>query len=159
MPAAAWAGHGKSIMSCCKTGDRFTCEIVRLVRGKMTVKTDALGTVSVEWNKVVHRVDSPVESEVEIKSWRALVRRDRVPSRRPIQLTVGTARAHCSRQQLDDVVELTPIERNFWDRLDARSSAGFSFTQASDVHPVVAARRREPAHAQLAGPGPRSTRC
>ena len=28
-------------------GDRFTCEIVRLIRGKMTVKTDALGTVAV----------------------------------------------------------------------------------------------------------------
>jgi hypothetical protein len=128
-PAAAWAGHGKVDHVVLKTGDRFTCEIVRLVRGKMTVKTDALGTVSVEWNKV-GRVDSPVEYEVEIKSgvrWFGVI-----ASPADGQLTVGTG-ALMLKTALDDVVELTPIERNFWDRLDGSVSAGFSFTQASDV--------------------------
>ncbi len=33
-------------------GDRITCEIQKLERGKLTVKTDGLGTISIEWNDV-----------------------------------------------------------------------------------------------------------
>src|SRR5262245_18487330 len=51
-PAIAWASHGKVDRVTLTIGDRITCEIIRLVRGKLTVKTDALGTVSIEWNKI-----------------------------------------------------------------------------------------------------------
>src|SRR5262245_48847762 len=35
-----------------KNGDRLTGEIRQLERGKLTYKTDDLGTVSIEWDKV-----------------------------------------------------------------------------------------------------------
>jgi hypothetical protein len=33
-------------------GDRVTCEIQKLSRGKLTVKTDGIGTISIEWDDV-----------------------------------------------------------------------------------------------------------
>jgi hypothetical protein len=33
-----------------RNGDRITCEIRKLERGKLTVKTDGLGTIAVEWD-------------------------------------------------------------------------------------------------------------
>ena len=33
-------------------GDRAVCEIINLQQGKLTIKTVAMGTISVEWRKV-----------------------------------------------------------------------------------------------------------
>ena len=38
-------------------GDRLTCEIQKMDRGKVTAKTDGLGTLSIEWDDIV-RVSS-----------------------------------------------------------------------------------------------------
>src|SRR5262245_32470449 len=111
-PAVAWASHGKVDLITLTNGDRFTCEIVRLVRGKLTVKTDALGTVSVEWNKV-SRVSSPVEFEVETTSGDRFFGAIASPS--DGQLTIGVG-ALTITTPLSEVVELTPIERSFWNR-------------------------------------------
>ena len=35
-------------------GDRITCEIKKLERGKLTVKTDGLGTIAIEWDDIQH---------------------------------------------------------------------------------------------------------
>ena len=35
-----------------RNGDRITCEIQKLARGKLTVKTDGIGTISIEWDDV-----------------------------------------------------------------------------------------------------------
>jgi hypothetical protein len=48
-------------------GDRITCELQRLERGKLTVKTDGLGTISIEWNDVA-RITSPSSFVVELDS-------------------------------------------------------------------------------------------
>jgi len=128
-PAVAWASHGKVDHITLKTGDRFTGEIVRLVRGKLTVKTDALGTVSIEWNKI-SRIESPAEYEVETTSGIRFF--GVIASPADGQLTVGTG-ALMLTTPLADVVELTPIERSFWSRLDGSVSAGFSYTQASEL--------------------------
>ena len=45
-------------------GNRITCEVRKLERGKLTVKTDGIGTISIEWDDVVH-VASATNYEVE----------------------------------------------------------------------------------------------
>jgi len=128
-PARALASHGKVDHVTLKSGDRFTCEIVRLIRGKLTVKTDALGTVSVEWNKIA-RIDSPAEFEVETTSGLRFF--GVIASPADGQLTVGVG-ALTITTPMNEVVEVTPIERSFWSRLDGSVSAGFSYTQASEL--------------------------
>ena len=48
-------------------GDRMTCEIKKLDRGKLTVKTDGLGTVSIEWDDIQH-ITSAQRFNVELAS-------------------------------------------------------------------------------------------
>src|SRR4051812_22931659 len=50
-----------------KNGDRITCEIQKLDRGKITVKTDGIGTISVEWDDVA-RVTSAARYDIELAS-------------------------------------------------------------------------------------------
>ena len=49
-----------------KNGDRVTGEIKELQRGKLTVKTNSMGTVSIEWKDVID-VESPYEFSVELE--------------------------------------------------------------------------------------------
>src|SRR3990172_5687865 len=47
-------------------GDRMTCEIKKLERGKLTVKTDASGTITVKWTRVLGiRTEFPFQLELQ----------------------------------------------------------------------------------------------
>jgi hypothetical protein len=108
-------------------GDRITCEIVKLERGKLTVKTDGIGTVSIEWNDVA-RISSPSNFVVELESglryYGSLIRGDA----RSVQ--IGTDAAF-EKLDMASVVRINPLGRSFWRRLDGSFSAGFNFTQAN----------------------------
>ena len=52
-PAIEAHGRPKTDIIILENGDRITCEILQLARGKLTAKTDRLGTVEIEWNGVV----------------------------------------------------------------------------------------------------------
>ena len=108
-------------------GDRITCEIQKLERGKLTVKTDGVGTISIEWNDVA-RISSPSTFVVELDSglryFGTLIRGD------ARTMVVGTT-ATSDKLDIGAVVRINPLGRNFWRRLDGSISAGFSFTQAN----------------------------
>jgi hypothetical protein len=108
-------------------GDRITCEIQKLERGKLTVKTDGIGTISIEWNDVA-RVTSPsnfvIEVETGVRYFGALIAGD------ARTVNVGTT-AGADRLDLGAVVRINPLGRSFWRRLDGSISAGFNFTQAN----------------------------
>lgn len=108
-------------------GDRITCEIQKLERGKLTVKTDGLGTISIEWNDVA-RITSPSSFVVELESglryFGSLVTGD------ARTVNVGTTAA-AEKLDLATVVRIHPMGRSFWRRLDGSINAGFNFTQAN----------------------------
>ena len=108
-------------------GDRITCEIQKLERGKLTVKTDGIGTISIEWNDVA-RITSPsnfvIELDTGLRYFGTLVAGD------ARTLNVGTT-AGVDKLDLGTVVRINPLGRNFWRRLDGSISAGFNFTQAN----------------------------
>src|SRR5689334_16129359 len=66
-PQAAWAGHGKVDRIEKQNGDLLICEVLGLLRGVVKAKTDGMGTVTIEWNKIV-RLTSPAVYEVELSS-------------------------------------------------------------------------------------------
>src|SRR6516165_10212561 len=66
-PARAEAGHGKVDRIQKSNGDIVTCEVLSLVRGVLKVKTDGMGTITIEWNKV-SLITSPAIFEVELAS-------------------------------------------------------------------------------------------
>jgi hypothetical protein len=108
-------------------GDRITCEIRKLERGKLTVKTDGLGTIAIEWDDVAH-VSSPANYDVELSSGEryigSLARSDQKA------MSVVTA-SGAERLVMGTVVRISPLRGRFWRRLDGAIDAGFSFTQAN----------------------------
>jgi putative salt-induced outer membrane protein YdiY len=107
-------------------GDRITCEIQKMDRGKLTAKTDGLGTLSIEWNDVV-RVTSIAFYDVELQSGTRLtgsiVRGDAYT----MLLVIGLTK---EKLELGRIVRLTRLGRTFWRRWDGSIAGGFTFAQA-----------------------------
>ena len=109
-------------------GDRLTVEIKGLSRGRLTVKTDALGTPNVDWGDIVGLVSNR-SYEVEVADGRryygSLVEgaKDHVLVRGLIGNPTDVV--------LLDIVRMTPLGASFWSRLDGSLDAGFNFTSAS----------------------------
>ena len=50
-----------------KNGDKLTGEIKSLKRGKLSFNTDAMGTISIEWDKIAH-IESLQYIQIETSS-------------------------------------------------------------------------------------------
>ena len=115
-----------------KNGDRITGEIKGLDLGILTLKTDWMGTVEIEWDNI-ERVKSSFRYTVELRSGVRVV--GSLDSGEEIQtLTV----ARIAREGEDAttiayrrVVEITPLEETFWQRLNGSTDLGFSFAQGN----------------------------
>lgn len=127
MSAAPCLAAAKTDVVELVNGDRITCEIRKLERGKLTVKTDGLGTLSIEWDDVA-RVTSMATYDVELSSgtryFGSLQRSD------PRTIAVVTATG-TERVDTLTVTRISPLGGSFWRRLDGSIDAGFSFTQAN----------------------------
>jgi putative salt-induced outer membrane protein YdiY len=109
-------------------GDRVTCEIKQLSRGRLTVKTDPMDTVTVHWGDVVS-VTSTRTFEVEVAS--GITYYGSLKPGGPGGIVVVGILGETSLKLLD-VVRISPLEQRFWSGLDGSIDVGFSFTQASE---------------------------
>lgn len=126
-----------------RNGDRLTCEVEALARGLLTVTTDNLGTINIEWDKVAS-VQTTKVFEAETASGARYY--GALAPAGPGQITIVSA---AGPVQLDllAVVRLASIERKFWKRLDGSLSAGGQYTKSSGVGQVSASaelRARRP---------------
>jgi hypothetical protein len=110
-------------------GDTLTCEIKVLERGRLQVSTDHLGTVNIEWDKVVE-VRSTRVFRVETSTGLRLL--GQLATSTPGSLDIIETTGPVSVPALD-VVFIVPIERGFWRRLDGSFSLGLSYTQSSGI--------------------------
>ncbi len=113
-----------------KNGDEITGEIKLLERGKLSYKTDAMSTLSIEWDEVVGLTSVHIylfELQGGNKYFGTLLQ----PKREGI-LAVGVL-GSVQDIDLDRVVSIKPIKQTFWTRLNGSFSLGFSFTKASQV--------------------------
>jgi len=125
-PARAEAGHGKVDRVQKSNGDILTCEVLSLIRGVLKVKTDGMGTITIEWNKV-SLLTSPAIFEVELASGVRYF--GALTSSTPGKLGVGGAPVGTTFD-FDTIVRLTPIDQSFWNQLDGSIDVGYTFTQA-----------------------------
>ena len=112
-----------------KNGDRLTGEIKKLSRGKLKLKTDALGTVSIEWNEIT-LVKSEYLFEIEDEHggrYFGMIQPTEEPGTMEVEELSGKATVKHAR-----VIEMTPLEATFWQRLDGSANLGFDFTQANN---------------------------
>jgi hypothetical protein len=110
-------------------GDTLTCEIKLLDRGRLQVSTDHLGTVYIEWDKVVSVTAARV-FRVETASGLRLL--GRLTTTSPARLDVIQETGPVEVDGFD-VVYIAPIGRRFWSQIDGGLNVGLSYTQSSGV--------------------------
>ncbi|MEM8562329.1 MAG: DUF481 domain-containing protein [Pseudomonadota bacterium] len=111
-------------------GDRITGEIKSLDYGILKLSTDAMGTLSIEWQDIAS-LDSNYYYEIRITDGsRHLGSME--AANQPGRYKVVDLNGEYFFEALQ-VVSMRPIEKSFLDRLDAYFSAGYSFTRASSV--------------------------
>lgn len=127
---AAEARAAKTDVVVMLNGDRITCELKVLQRGKLQVKTDGLGTVDVEWNRV-RSVTAGGLFEVEDLLGR-LYFGSLQPSAEEGKLdVVGLAGTKSVDVAL--VARIQQLHRGFWKRLSGSLDVGFSHTASSKL--------------------------
>jgi putative salt-induced outer membrane protein YdiY len=126
MSAVAPAVAQKTDVVELANGDRITCEIQKLDRGKLSVKTDGIGTISIEWDDV-ERVTSAASYDLELVSGIRIAGSIARGDARTMQLVTATGPEPVA---LSTVVRMNRLGRTFWRRLDGSVAAGFNFTQA-----------------------------
>jgi hypothetical protein len=152
LSALPCAARPKTDVIAMVNGDRLSVEIKELQRGKLTCKTNSMGTASIEWEDVVFlesqyyfRVATSegrllfgsiaVEMDVALQDSLAVggvaPKLEYTPFReRTLDVLVG---ALVVEVPMSEVVEITALERSFWSRIDGSLSLGGSFTKVSGV--------------------------
>ena len=122
-------GRGKLDTILLKNGDTITGEIKRLDRGILTVSTDFMGTIGIEWRGVL-RLTSPQTFDVDVGAGA------RFGGSFPESGQDGVINMDVGRQDVQtleriDIVRMRPRDKRFWDRVEARVDFGFDVTRAN----------------------------
>jgi len=120
-----------------QNGDRLTGEVKSLERGKLSFKTDATGTISIEWDKVAS-VQTDQYLQVELSDGRRhFGRASQAQPEGKLKLRVGSG-ANVREVPLVEVVGIAPIEQGgFFARLDGYVTAGYDYTKSSSVQQIT----------------------
>jgi hypothetical protein len=111
-------------------GNQITGEIKKLEHGLLTLKTDYMGEVKIEWTDVL-RVESDYAFQLEKTDGTRVTGRIQ-ESTEPGMIIVGYLQQQATFEAAN-VVRMSQIEDTFFDRLKGSLSMGYSFTKASDV--------------------------
>lgn len=111
-------------------GDRITGEIKSLGDGKLTLSTDAMGTINVEWQEVAS-LDSNYNYEVRLSDGQRFFGSPHAGAAPGLISLEDVFGQHSFEQAA--VVEVRPVEDSVTDRLDIYLSANYAFTKASGV--------------------------
>ena len=126
----AEAANRKTDIVTLYNGDKITGEIVSLYGGILEYKTNAMGTLKIEWKEIA-RIQSDYNYEIRMSDGKRLY--GSMPeSKLPGQMQVSDLYGEQNLESLA-VVELRPIEETWYERIDVYLSAGYSYTKASSV--------------------------
>jgi hypothetical protein len=110
-------------------GDRITGEITQLDRGILSLKTDGVGTLSIEWDDV----DSLYSVyQFRVENSKGEKRFGSVSLSRDGMARIDESGRITAEHQLDIIV-MTPVEASFWQQLDGSLAFGLSYTQSNHL--------------------------
>jgi putative salt-induced outer membrane protein YdiY len=112
-------------------GDRVTGEIKSLAYGQLTLSTDSMGTVKIEWPDVV-RVESPQAFMLEDSDGSLLygrITRDAESG----YIAIADGSPSTQRVPMSRVARLSQAEQRLLDRVHGSFSLGFDYTKSSDI--------------------------
>jgi len=112
-----------------KNGDRMTGEIKQLSRGILQLKTNDIGTLNIEWEDV-DSLSSVYQFRIEDGLGDKYFGSIFLHHNGMLEVIHEGASVMTSGI---GVVEITPLEASFWQRLDGSISIGFSYTKATSI--------------------------
>ena len=104
-------------------GLRVPGEILQMTLGRLSLRTDDMGRVSIEWLRVT-QIESTYPFAVEFSSGTTYF--GPLHAGEEGELLVGTRSV-----RLDEVVSITPVDDRFWNRVRAYADLGFSLAKAN----------------------------
>jgi hypothetical protein len=113
-----------------RNGDRISGDIVSLEFGILTLKTDNMSTLSIEW---------PAVRSITSKFGFAIERNDGTKYHGAISTTEDGADLSIESEQGATVIPMHEVERisrfspRFWDRINGALALGFSYTKSSSI--------------------------
>jgi hypothetical protein len=134
---AAWAA--KTDVVVLRNGDTITGEITELDRGRLTFKTDDVGTLAIEWDKVKSVTASAMFEVHELGGGQyfGALR----PGPLDAELSVVPVAGVEKVLPLWRVVKIERLGATVWQRLDGSVDAGVSYTSSSELLTVDLAAR------------------
>jgi len=128
---AAWGyARDKTDVVILRNGDRLSGDIVSLEFGILTLKTDNMSTLSIEWpavRSVTSKFDFAIERRDGTKLHGVIATSDD-----EVDLIV-TSDAGIVRLPMGEVERISRFSPNFWDRINGALSVGFSYTKSSAI--------------------------
>lgn len=122
-------GRARTDVVTLVNGDRITGEVRRLERGRLEFKTDDVGTLYVEWDKVASLEASRVFEVGTTDGRRFLGALGAAAPRTLVVTGVGDP----VPLPMAEVTLITPIGEGLWNKLEGSLDAGFSYTRSSDI--------------------------
>jgi len=127
----AWGyARDKTDIVMLRNGDRLSGDIVSLEFGILTLKTDNMSTLSIEW-PAVRSVTSKFGFAVERRNgsrYHGVITTSADGTELVVQGEEGTAQI-----PLEEVERISRISPRFWDRINGALAVGFSYTKSSAI--------------------------
>ena len=128
-PANPARADPKTDIVVLKNGNNITCEIKSLGRGKLRVKTDDMGNIDVEWDKVASVTATGLFEIEDLSGHLYFGPLETVPEK-GLQLAAVTG---IETVPLISIARIMSIKASFWQRLTGSVDVGFGYTKSSDL--------------------------
>jgi Protein of unknown function, DUF481 len=143
-PSTAFATRTDAIIL--RNGDHLTGEVIQMRQGKLEVKTDDAGTISVEWDKIAS-ISTADQYDVTMRDGTHRLGRFRPGLVPDLQLvdTSGVA----SPVPMAEIASFDRIQKHFFQRIDGSVDFGGSYTKSSgvaDLYFDASAQYRRPSY-------------
>lgn len=127
---AVAAARPKTDVVVLRNGDRVTCEIKNLSKGKLETSTDSMSKVYIEWADIV-ALESRAFFHVTSSDGSFYFGSLLIPEN-TANLRVESDTTIVSLPVLS-VVAISPIEKTFWSRNKGSAKVGFNYAKSTDV--------------------------
>ena len=113
-----------------RNGDHLTGEVEQLERGRLSFKTDDMGTLAIEWDNVRSVAATAMFDLDDLDGKRYLGSLE--PGAGPAELRI-VSNGDVVNVPLRSIVRIRRLGATFWQRLDGSLDVGVSYTSASEL--------------------------
>lgn len=112
-------------------GDRITCEVISLSKGKLYVKTSDMSKVYIKWVRIAH-LETLDQFEITLEDHTSYFGKFSKGSEGSEGLSLLKFGVFQEFVPLIEITSLTQINATFWKQVDGSIDAGYSYTNGND---------------------------